>query len=379
MTYFAISTRCSPWGRWGRALRSGLLALFLASASLVPLAGVAAAQDDALPGVHGNLYVSPAFGFVVMAQPESGWEFQSASSDAEGDYIQAGHPSGAVELVSGYQEAGTDAEGCVQGILDALAAAYPEAPLTNWQGEKIVIDTSLPDMAWAQAFAPDPAADDVFASVTCTLNPGDLLLADLLLQPNSAIESGQAPASMLVQAPGRGNTGRPWLDESTPAPGVALFAGRGLPVLTGEASIPFSCLDQETFEVPGDPVPEGMGYFACDGQAANVDDRPVTLDLGGFALGCLPGLPVDPEAGACPEAPVHASHAQVLDTSTGTVDGATVTLEPGQNVDLVLWFTLPEGLPPQDVLYVEGDETFQAGTSYFSAGMGSRPRVRMVR
>ena len=102
-------------------------------------------------------------------------------------------------------------------------------------------------------------------------------------------------------------------------------------------------------------------------------------DRAGFALGCAPGLAIDPEAGACPDAPVRASHAQVLDTSTGEVDGATVTLDPGEYADLVLWFALPEGLPPQDVLYIEGDETFQAGSSYFAAGMGSRPRGRMTR
>lgn len=78
-------------------------------------------------------------------------------------------------------------------------------------------------------------------------------------------------------------------------------------------------------------------------------------------------------------APVRASHAQILDASTGEVDGATVTLDPGESPDMVLWFARPEGLPPQDVLYMEGDETFQAGASYFAAGVGSRPRVRMVR
>jgi hypothetical protein len=360
-------------------VRHGLLALVLACMSLLPLAGATSAQDEDLPGVRGNLYESPAFGFVVMAPQDSGWEFQTASSDAEGDYVQAFHPSGVVELVSGYQDASVDAEGCAQGMLDALADAYPDAELTGWQGEELAIDTSWPDAGRVQVLIPDPAGDDVFASIFCTLHPGGLLLADLLLQPNSAVESGETPDSLLVQAPGRGNTGRPWLDAATPAPGVVLFAARGLPVLTGEVSIPFSCLDQESFEVPPDPAPEGMGYFACDGQAVNVDAQPVTLDLAGFAIGCLPDLPVDPEAGACPDAPVRASHAQVLDTSTGEVDGATVTLDPGEYADLVLWFTLPEGLPPQDVLYIEGDETFQAGTSYFSAGVGSRPRVRMTR
>jgi hypothetical protein len=379
MTFFAISMPCLPSGRWGRALRHGLLALGLAGLGLLPMAGTTSAQDGDLVGVRGNLYESPAYGFIVMAQPESGWTFQSAGSDANGDYVQANLPSGAVEVVSGYEQVGINAEGCVQGMLEALAAAYPDSELTGWDGEDLAINVDSPYLASVQAFLPDPAGDDAFAAITCTLNPGDLLVADLLLQPNSALENGEAAVAMLVQAPGQGNTGRPWLDTSAPPPGVVLFAARGLPVATGEVSIPFSCLDQESFEIPADPLPEGMGYFACDGQVANVDDHPVTLDLGGFALGCFPGLVVDPEAGACPDAPVPASHAQMLDTSTGEVDGATITLDPGEYADLVLWFTLPEGLPPQDILYIEGDETFQAGTSYFAAGMGSRPRVRMTR
>ncbi len=379
MTFFAISMPCSLSGRRGRGLWHGLLALVLAGLGLLPLAGATTAQDGDLIGVRGNLFESPAFGFIVMAPPESGWAFQAASSDPDGDYVQAIHSSGVVELVSAYQDASIDAEACVQGMLDALATSYPDAELTGWQGEELAIDTSFPGEARAQALAPDPAGDDVYAAITCTSHPGDMLLVDLLLQPGSVIANGETPRSLLVQAPGRGNTGRPWLDASTPAPGVVHFAARGLPVLTGEVSIPFSCLDQESFEVPPDPAPAGMGYFACDGQAANVDDQPVTIDLAGFALGCLPDLAVDPEAGACPDAPVRASHAQVLDTSTGQVDGATVTLDPGEHADLVLWFALPEGLPPQDVLYIEGDETFQAGSSYFAAGMGSRPRVRMTR
>lgn len=378
MTFFTISTPSLPPGRWGRTASRGLLALILGCLSLAHLGGVTAQESD-LPGIRGNLYESPAFGFVVMLPPESGWEFQTASSDADGDYVQAIHPSGVVEMVAGYEDASVDAEGCVQGMLDALAAAYPDAELTGWQGNDLSIDTTFPNQARVQALVPDPAGDDVFAAITCGRHAGDLLLADLLLQPNSVLQNLESPQSLLVQAPGRGNTGRPWPDTATPAPGVVLFAAQGLPVLTGEVSIPFSCLDQESFEVPSDPAPEGKGYFACDGQAVNVDDRSVTLDLSGFAIGCMPGLPVDPDAGACPDALVRASHAQVLDTSTGQVDGATVTLEPGEHVDLVLWFTLPEGLPPQDVLYIEGDQTFQVGTSYFSAGMGSRPQVRMTR
>jgi hypothetical protein len=379
MTFFAISMPCLPPGHSGRVLRHCLLALVLACLGLLPLAGPTTAQDGDLARVRGNLYESPAFGFIVMLPQDGGWQFQAAGSDADGDYVQAIHPIGVMEVVAGYQDASINPEACVQGMLDALAAAYPDAELAGWHGDEISIDAPWPGQAGVQAQVLDPAGETLFVVITCTSHPGDLLLADLLLQPNSVVENGETPAFPLVQAPGRGNTGRPWPDASTPAPGVVLFATRGLPVLAGETSIPFNCLDQESFELPSDPAPEGMGYFACDGQAANVDTLPVTLDLAGFALGCLPGLPVDPEAGACPDAPVRASHAQVLDTSTGEVDGATVTLDPGEYADLVLWFTLPEGLPPQDVLYIEGDQTFQAGTSYFAAGMGSRPRVRMTR
>ncbi|MEZ4562904.1 MAG: hypothetical protein R2853_09215 [Thermomicrobiales bacterium] len=379
MTFFAISMPCWAPASWGKALRFSLLALVLAATSLLPLAGAAAAQEGDLPGVRGNLYESPAFGFVVLLPQDGGWTFQTASSDADGDYVQAIHPSGAVYLVSGYQDASSDEYGCVQGIQDALAAAYPNAALTDWEGNEPAIASSWPDTAQVQVLASDPAGGNVFASISCAQNAGDLLLAELLLEPSSLVESGDVPSSLLVQAPGQGNTGRPWPDTAAPAPGVVLFAARGLPIATAQVSVPFSCLDQESFEIPPDPAPAGTGYFACDGQAANVDDHPVTLDLAGFAIGCLPGLPVDPEAGACPDAPVRASFAQVLDTSTGEVGGSTVTLDPGEYVDLVVWFALPDGLPPQDVLYIEGDTTFQAGTSYFSAGVGSRPRVRMTR
>lgn len=80
--------------------------------------------------------------------------------------------------------------------------------------------------------------------------------------------------------------------------------------------------------------------------------------------------------GACPDAWVLASHSQLLDTSTGEVDGGMVTLDTGECADLVLWLTPPEGLPLQDVLSIEGDEMFQAGASYFAVGGGSRPQVR---
>ena len=379
MTSFAISMSCWPPAHWGRKCRPAVLALLLSCLALLPQAGSASAQSEEMPGVRGNLYESPVFGFVVLLPQDGAWQFQSAGSDTGGDYVQAIHASGVIEAVAGFQDASVDAAGCAQGMLDALAASYPDSALTGWQGEDLAIDTSWPETARVQVLAPDAAGNDLYASITCTRNPGNLLLADLFMQPKSVVEGGQTPASLLVQAPARWNTGRPQPNAGTSAPGVVLFAARGLPILSGEASIPFNCLDQDTFAVPADPLPEGTGYFACDGQAMNVDDQPVTLDLAGFALGCLPGLPLDPEAGGCPDAPVRASHAQLLDSSTGKVNGATVTLQPGEHADLVIWFTLPEGLPPQDVLYLEGDRTFQAGTSYFAAGMGSRPRVRMTR
>lgn len=379
MTCFAISMRCLPPGRMARPLTRCLLALVLMCLGLAHLAAATAAQDDMLPGVRGNLYESPAFGFIVLLPRDGGWQFQSASSDPTGDYVQAIHPSGVVETVVGYQDASADAGMCVQSVLDAVAASYPEAQLTGWNADEVTILADSPDAASVQALVNDPTSESMFAYITCNRHPGNLLLADLQMQPERVVGSTETPNSPLVEPPGRENTGRPHLDIATPVPGVVLFAARGLPVLTGETSIPFNCLDQESFPAPADPLPEGTGYFACDGQAANVDDLPVTIDLAGFALGCYPGLAIDPEAGACPDAPVRASHAQVLDTSTGEVDGASVTLAPGEYADLVLWFTLPEGLPPQDVLYLEGGETFQAGTSYFAAGMGSRPQVRMTR
>lgn len=379
MTSFAISTPCSPLAdRWGSRMTRCLLAIVLGWASVLPLAGLTAAQGDDLAGVRGSLFESPALGWIALLPQGGGWHFIAASSEAGGDLVQALHPSGVSETVIGYQAAGDDAAACAQLLLGSLATAYPDVELTGWHDDEITFETFSPEMALVQALVPDPAGDDVFAYISCQKHPGDLLLGDMLLQPNSVLESGDVPTPLMVQPPGQGNTGRPRPAGSSAAPGVMLFAGRGAPVLEMGASYPFSCVDQESFALPPDPLPAGRGYFACDGQVVNADNHPVTVDLAGFALGCLRGLLVDPEAGPCPEAPVRASHAEVLST-TGQVDGATVTLAPGESVELVLWFTLPEGLPPQDLLYLDGEQTFQAGPTYFSAGLGSRPRVRMTR
>ncbi|MCA9879372.1 MAG: hypothetical protein KC442_16385 [Thermomicrobiales bacterium] len=375
MISFVTSMPCSPWAaRWG----SGLLAIVLAWASILPLVGSTAAQGEELTGVRGSLFESPALGWIALLPQGGGWEFSAASSEVGGDFLQALHPSGVSETVIGYQDADDDAAACAQLLLDTLAMAYPDVALTGWHDDEITVESFSPETALVQALVPDPAGDDVYAYISCQQHPGNLLLGDMLLQPNSVLESGDVPIPLMVQPPGQGNTGRPHASELQLAPGVMLFAGRGAPVLTAGMPYPFSCVDQDSFTLPPDPLPEGMGYFACDGQVVNADAIPVTLALGGFALGCFPGLFVDPEAGPCPEAPVRASHAEVLDT-TGVADGATVTLAPGESVDLVLWFTLPEGLPPQDLLYLDGEQTFQAGPTYFSAGLGSRPRVRMTR
>jgi hypothetical protein len=54
-------------------------------------------------------------------------------------------------------------------------------------------------------------------------------------------------------------------------------------------------------------------------------------------------------------------------------------LQPGESADVVLWYALPEGDPPLDILYLEPDRTVRVGPTFYSAGSGSRPRVRLGR
>ena len=159
--------------------------------------------------------------------------------------------------------------------------------------------------------------------------------------------------------------------------GVVRFLARGWPV-TDPYSFPFWCIDQESFPRPVDAPPPDRGWFACDGQIANVDIMPATIDIEKIALGCL-NEPIEDEIpGECPSEPVGPSHFEVLQGPAGAA-GPVLDLQPGESVDVVLWYALPEGYPPFVILYLEPDRTVRVGPTFYSAGSGSRPRVRLGR
>ena len=72
------------------------------------------------------------------------------------------------------------------------------------------------------------------------------------------------------------------------------------------------------------------------------------------------------------------SHYEVLQ-GPASAAGPELTLQPGESAEVVLWYALPEGDPPLDILYLEPDRTVRVGPTFYSAGSGSRPRVRLGR
>jgi hypothetical protein len=59
--------------------------------------------------------------------------------------------------------------------------------------------------------------------------------------------------------------------------------------------------------------------------------------------------------------------------------GPVLTLAPEESVDVLVWFALPAGYPPESIYYVEPDRLVYVGPTYFTQGSGSRPKVRLGR
>ena len=57
--------------------------------------------------------------------------------------------------------------------------------------------------------------------------------------------------------------------------------------------------------------------------------------------------------------------------------GTVITLKPGEAGGLALWYALPAGVPPEQILYAdpEREEPVIAGSTFFTPGIGSRPIV----
>lgn len=356
-------------------LRIAILCSIMLGSLLTSSAG---AQDDAPPGLRGNLFESPMYGWIMLL-PESGWTLNSVEEQGDHETVHLTADDGTVEqYFVAYPDNGTGAAGCSRDLVEIVAAANPAATLAGWHGPEVEYDDAMPGAATAWVKLSHPDSSETLAHILCRVSLDGVLLGALQLRPASTLESGEFLPDLDPRFAGEGNTARAATDGQPPRPGVLSFSVTGWPLDQGLPDLPFGCTQQETFPRPTTPPPPGTGYFACDGQIANIDNIAATIDLNQIALGCLRPPTPEEEGAYCPESPVLPSQIDLL-RAPAEADGATLTLLPGESADVVLWYSLPEGYPPLDVLYLEPDRTVQAGVTFFSAGTGSRPKARVGR
>lgn len=363
-----------------RELPIVLLCLLMAFAALHE--HLVHAQETSLPGVRGNLYESPSFGWLLVAPPGE-WTFAESYTEDGADivYVTPIQGLGPFQFFISQLDDGRGSSGCADDMVDLLESTNPGQELTGWDGPDLEINEFDANEHMVKLALRDPldSSNDVLVLVNCVLSDQGLLLATATLDPATAPDDPDAPAPLAAIWPGKGHTGRsrPGGNEPAAGNGVVRFLAR-FDSPTNPMPLPFSCIDQTSFVLPDDVPPAGMGFLACDGQIANVDTVPATVDLANIRLGCdsLPaGTPLPPE---CPASPIPPSHGELL-SAPAESSGSVVTLQPGESAEVVLWYTLPEGDIPLDLLYIEPDRRIIAGETYFSAGGGSRPRVRAMR
>jgi hypothetical protein len=355
------------------------------AAMLLPLvmfgSGPAGAQSDSVPSVRGALYESPSFGWILLV-PQPAWDVASAESEGGHDTVHlvstVGDGSDAYFVAS--EDDSRGAAGCLDDMLASLASAYAGFPLQGWSEPDVERDEYDPDdfIGRARVVMADDPALDILAFVECERGQDGLLIGQTLLRTAQDVENTEIPL-LLPLWPGDGHTGQPRAgrEPGSNEQGVVRFLARGRPV-TDPYSFPFWCIDQESFPRPADAPPPDRGWFACDGEIANIDVMPATIDIGKIALGCLNEPLKDEEPAGCPSEPVGPSHFEVLQ-GPANATGPMLELQPGESAEVVLWYALPEGYPPLDILYLEPDRTVHVGPTFYSAGSGSRPRVRLGR
>jgi hypothetical protein len=362
-----------------------LRVLSVLGALLLPLviffSGPARAQPDSVPSVRGTLYESPSFGWILLV-PQPAWDVASAESEGGEDsvHLVSTLGDGADAFIVATRDDGRGAAGCLDDMLANLASAYEGFPVQGWFEPDVERDEFGADglIARARIVMSDDPAFDILAFVECKRGADSILIGQSLLRTAQDVENTEIPL-LLPLWPGGGHTGQPRASRElrSDEQGVVRFLARGRPAQDPYA-FPFWCIDQESFPRPVDAPPPDRGWFACDGQIANIDVMPATIDLEQIALGCLSEPTEDEIPAQCPDEPVVPSHYEVLQ-GPASAAGSELTLQPGESADVVLWYALPEGDPPLDILYLEPDRTVRVGPTFYSAGSGSRPRVRLGR
>jgi hypothetical protein len=366
-------------------LAAWLLSLALLLLASLPMQGTALAQLATSPGVRGWLYESPTYGWLLIAQqPE--WRIANASSadGVDGVHLVSNVGSGADDYFISVMDDGRGAEGCARDLVQSLAAAYPDTPLQGWHGPEVEYsEIHDPDEFNAYASVPNDDPDQVIlAYIQCHRGEQGLLIGETLLRTARDVNSPTADLPLLAPIwPGDGHTGHARGSASpdgVTAPGVVRFLARGWAAGESGYPFPFSCIDQESFTRPSEPPPPDRGWFVCDGQIANVDVVPATIDLQKNVLGCAPVPTGEPLPSGCAGTLVAPNQYEVLSGPPG-VTGPNVTLAPGESLELALWYALPGGDAPLEIFYQEPDRTVVVGPTFFTEGTGSRPRVRLGR
>jgi hypothetical protein len=349
-----------------------LLLLLLASA----VAPVAVAQPAGLPGVRGTLYESPSFGWILIAQ-QPDWTIVEASSGNGVDavHLHADAGDGADDYFVSWIDSGEGAAGCARQLVATLTSMFDGRAVQGWHEPDVEFADRGADgqVAYARVVSNEDPQDDVLAYVECTSGDSGLLIGQLLLRTARDFDGDFSPASEEPSWPGQQHTGRARglnPPDRQDNPGVVRFLARGWPMGESGYPFPFSCIHQESFTRPAESPPPDRGWYACDGQIANVDVVPVTIDLSAIVIGCEnldPGVAPP----GCPAEPVAPSHFEVLAGPRGD-GGSRITLQPGESVEVVLWYALPGGVPPQELYYVEPDRLVLVGPTFYSAGTGSQ-------
>jgi hypothetical protein len=364
-----------------RRLRLVIALCFLASTvASIPGARVQA-QDASLPGVRGSLYESPSFGWIVIAPPGE-WSFSDSYTENGADivFLTTSKGENREQFFISRLDDGRGSRGCAEDTLDLVASSSTNQQLTGWDEPDFSILEFAPNQHGFRFAVRDPidSSDDVLVFIECMLSDERLLIASVSLRSPLAMDSPDASMWPSPLWPRDGHTGQPRETTAAPLPGngVVRFLSRS-DQATAPFHYPFSCMDQESFTPPADIPAPGYGYLACSGQIANVDTVPATVDLAQLQLGCIAAFEgVDDPA--CPASPIPPSHGELL-RAPAESSGTLLTLQPGESAEVVLWYTLPEGDIPLAVLFVEPDRQLLAGPTSFSAGTGSRPKVRAMR
>jgi hypothetical protein len=349
-----------------------LLLILLLPLTAFPI-GAAGAQDEELPGVRGSLYESPTFGWILVA-PAAEWSFVNAESVGGYDtvHLVSKTGDGARHYFFSWSDDGRGEQGCLHDLVDSLASSHQWYVLEGRSEPGVGLGGLGAGAATARArlvTSGDPEMD-LLAFIMCERDTEGLLIGSVLLRRARDLETDADLPLLEPLWPGQGHTGRPRAGSTfdTPATGVVRFAGANE---TGGFA-PFQCGDREPSASLGDPPPN-TGWLICAGTIVNLDVLPAMVDLTAIRLGCARASRDDAGA-SCPSTPLAPTFVHVLKPEEAEDRaGPLLTLPPGTTAAVALWYAVPDGAVPFDLLYLEPDRSVFVGPTLGTESQGNQP------